>query len=275
MNGGAYDPKWVESFYDAYGMEEWDRLVKDPGREVQLAVYNNILSKFISPGDKVLEIGAGPGRFTQYLVELGAQVTVADISNVQLDLNKNHAEEFGFAHGIAEWRQVDMCDMSCYQSDSFDHVVCLGGPLSYVFEKRSIAVQECQRVTKQGGVVIFGVMSLWGTIHQYLHGILGFTAENNAAIIATGDLTKESDPTSTHFCHLFRSPELRELLESHGLTVELMSASSGISAVHGELLNSFRADATQWKQLIELEILACQQPGYLDAGTHLVAVGRK
>ena len=38
----------------------------------------------------VLEVGAGPGRFTIQLAELGAVVTVVDISPKQIDLNREH-----------------------------------------------------------------------------------------------------------------------------------------------------------------------------------------
>ena len=274
MIPSQYDPSWVEGYFDEFADQEWDRLVKTPGREVQLAVHNNVLRRYIKPGDKVLEIGAGAGRFTQTLTQIGGQTTVTDISQVQLDLNKANSERHGFGHGVAEWRKLDLCDMSIYDDKTFDAVVCIGGPLSYVLDKRDIALRECLRVTKVGGIMIFGVMSLWGTVHQYLEGVLGYSPEENAKIIDTGDLTQANTQLASHFCHMFRSTELREFLEGHGVAVEFMSASSGLSAVYGEQLSAIRKDATKWNELLRMEIQACQEPGYLDAGTHLIAVGR-
>lgn len=40
----------------------------------------------------VLEVGAGAGRFTVELARLGCSVLVADVSSVQLDLNRQKEE---------------------------------------------------------------------------------------------------------------------------------------------------------------------------------------
>ena len=84
-----YDPKWVEEYFDQYGDREWDRLVSDPENEVKLYIHRHYLEKYVKAEDLVLDVGAGPGRFTQILVELGALITVVDVSNVQLELNRN------------------------------------------------------------------------------------------------------------------------------------------------------------------------------------------
>lgn len=274
MGESIYDPSWVQGFFDQYGNEEWERLVKSPEREIQLAIHQNAIRQFVRPGDRVLEVGAGAGRFTQFLANLGAEVTVADISQVQLDLNRKYANELGFAKSVVAWHQLDFCDLSRFENDSFDAVVAIGGPLSYVLDRRSVALAESVRVTKPGGNLIFGVMSLWGTIRSYIVGVLGFPPEENAKITSTGDLIAENSKFASHYCHLFRAEELREFLEAGGLKVEFMSASSSLSPCQGELVNELRADEGKWKQLVEMEIRASQEPGMLDSGTHLIAVAR-
>ena len=168
-----------------------------------------------------------------------------------------------------------MCDMSCFTDSSFDAVVSFGGPLSYVLDRRDEAINECIRVTKPGGVILLSVMCLWGTIHQYLDGVLGFTPDDNQKIIETGDLTASNSKMAGHYCHMFRSRELREFLESHGLEVIEMAASNTLSPVHGEHLNTIRDDDVKWKQLLAMELEACREAGCLDAGTHLIAAARK
>ncbi|BAY85757.1 hypothetical protein NIES267_52580 [Calothrix parasitica NIES-267] len=67
-----YSPQWVANFFDDYGEKEWERLVKTPTEEVKLFIHAHYLKEYIRSGDYVLEVGAGAGRFTQILVELGA-----------------------------------------------------------------------------------------------------------------------------------------------------------------------------------------------------------
>ena len=173
MTMNSYNPEWVAGYFDEFGDKEWNRLVQTPCDEVKLHVHSHYLLEHVHHGDEVLEVGAGAGRFTQILVESDAKVVVADISGVQLNLNRQHAAELGFAQGVSDWILLDVCDMSAFADDRFDAVVCYGGPLSYVFEQREKALNEMLRVfSKPGGVALIGVMSLWGTIHEFLNGVL-------------------------------------------------------------------------------------------------------
>jgi len=55
----------MRDYYDELGEEEWHRLARDlPGR-VSFAVHRRFLARFVRPGHRVLEVGAGPGRFTK------------------------------------------------------------------------------------------------------------------------------------------------------------------------------------------------------------------
>jgi len=62
------------------------------GRWSRLYIPGLISALQLRPGDRVLEVGAGPGRFTIELARLGARILVSDISAGQLDLNR--AERF-------------------------------------------------------------------------------------------------------------------------------------------------------------------------------------
>ncbi|MBN1555077.1 MAG: class I SAM-dependent methyltransferase [Phycisphaerae bacterium] len=270
-----YDAQWVETFYDEYGEKEWNRLIREPEEEVKLHVHRYYLEKYIQPGLHVLEIGAAAGRFTRILVELGARVTVADLSSGQLDLNRKYAAEYGFEHGVEDRLHLDMCDMSVIEADSFDVVVCYGGPLSYVFDKAGDALREIKRVLKPVGVAMFSVMSLWGAVHKYLDGIISLPVEVNRAIIGSGDLCPATYPGNNHHCHMYRAKELEELLTSHGLMVLEMTACNCLSTLWNEKLAEARKIPEQWNQILEFELQACREPGCVDMGTHTIAVTKK
>jgi len=269
-----YNAQWVQNHYDAYGDKEWTRLVADPEEEVKLHVHAHYLRKHIMPGDAVLEIGAGAGRFTQILAEIGATITVADISPVQLELNRQHAQEHHFEAAVARRLQLDMCDMHVL-ADEFDAVVCYGGPLSYVFDHAGKALAEIRRVLKPGGVALFSVMSLWGAVHKFLGGVLSLPVEINEAIVRSGDLCPQTAPGANHFCRMYRAADLRRLLESHGLSVLEMSASNGVSTLWKDRLAEVKNVPAHWNHLLALELEACQEPGCVDLGTHTIAVVRK
>src|SRR2546421_6653053 len=105
-----------------------------------------MLEGYVRPGDRVLDAGCGPGRFTLELLRLGAQVTALDISPGQLELLRARVPDVDAVVG-------DVTDLSRFEDDSFDVAVCFGGPLSYVVDAAGLAVAELARVTKPGGHV--------------------------------------------------------------------------------------------------------------------------
>ena len=268
----TYDPAEISSYFDTLGPAEWDRFDRTLGDRISLALHTEVLERFAAPGSRVFEIGAGPGRFTEILHRLGCRIVVADLSREQLELNRRTAAARGFATSIEAWHQLDICDLGAFADESFDVVLAYGGPLSYVFEQRDRALAECIRVLRPGGMLLASVMSLWGTIHRHLDAVLELPHESNRIIVATGDLTRETDPGSAHHCHMYRAAEVRTLLEGAGLDVRWLSASSALST---GLDASSVSEPASWNALLELERDACTEPGYLDGGTHLIAVGQR
>ena len=275
-SSSAYNANAVIEHFDAFGMQEWERLIQSPSDEVNLYIHTYYLEKHITKGKRVLEIGAGAGRFTQVLAGLGAQILVADISSVQLDLNKRFAAELGFKDAVLNWQQVDICDLSLFESSSFDYVVAYGGPFSYVLEKRDLALAECLRLLRPGGLLILSVMSLWGSAHARLDGVLSLPASVNQKITTTGDITPGTLPErKSNFMHLFRAHELKEWLARNSLAALDISASSCISLTWNELLKEIRNDTDKWNELLRMELESSADEGCLNMGTHLIAVVRK
>ena len=129
----TYDETWVRDHFDEFAEREWDRLTGDPISRIQLAIHAHYLRAHVESGSRVLEIGAGPGRFTEILADIGCSVVVADISPVQLELSRKMADKHGFDSAVESRLELDIVDMSALDDRSFDAVVCYGGPLSYVF----------------------------------------------------------------------------------------------------------------------------------------------
>ena len=271
-----YHPEAVTQHFDEFGTREWDRLVQTPADEVSLYIHTHYLKKYISKGKRVLEIGAGAGRFTQVLAGLEAQVLVADISPVQLEINKRLALEYDFNQAVVDWQQVDICDLSRFEPSSFDCVVAYGGPFSYVIDKRDLALRECLRVLRSEGMLFLSVMSVWGSAHAHLDGVLAIPAAANQKITSTGDITPATFPgRKRNFMHMFRADEVRQWLEKAGLTVTDMSASNCLSLTWNETLRQIRNDSEKWNELLRMEVEACADEGCLNMGTHLIAAGRK
>jgi SAM-dependent methyltransferase len=271
-----YDPTNPTAYYDALGEDEWQRLVANPLAEVSLHLHSHYLRQYVQPGQRVLEIGPGPGRFTQQLAEIGAHVVVGDISPVQLELNRQYAARLGFAAAVEDWHLLDICELAGIVDDSFDVVLAYGGPLSYALDQRRQALAHCRRVLRPQGLLLCSVMSLWGTIHRFLGAVLEIAPEYNQRIIASGDLTAETWPSRTqHWMHMYRAGEFQALLRQGGFDVLALSSSGTVSVRWEQELQALREDPARWQELLAIELEASAEPGCLDMGTHLLAVAKK
>jgi SAM-dependent methyltransferase len=264
-----YDREHVASFYDEYGEREWTRFEDGRTPAPSLDVHLDHLRRFIHPSDRVLDIGAGPGRFTIELARLGAEVVAADVSPSQLELNRERVTTAGFEALVRERVVADVTDLSRWEDASFDAAACFGGPLSYVLEDAEKGVAELVRVTKPGGHVLLSVMSIVGTIVHFLPLLLDLVrrdgAAKNDAIVRTGLLPE--DPDYGHLpMKLYRWSELETLLSGHG-TIVAASAAGLLPTVETDdpELRAFLARA-------ELELAA--EPGAISCGLHILTVLR-
>jgi tRNA G46 methylase TrmB len=67
-----FDAAAIAQIFDEFGDAEWDRHDVSPFARVGFHVHRHYLERFVSSRARVLEIGAGAGRFTVELARLGA-----------------------------------------------------------------------------------------------------------------------------------------------------------------------------------------------------------
>jgi SAM-dependent methyltransferase len=262
------------AFFDARAVGEWGRFDRQLSGQVALELHRQFLLEFVRPGDRVLDAGAGPGRFTIELARLGARTVVGDISPVMLKLNAEKVAEAGVEDHIEARELLDIVDLSRFPDEAFDAVVCFGGPISYVRERAPVAVAELARVTKEGGFLLVSVMSRLGVHRIWLEDILGRIADEHGVAAAnqvflSGELTGELN--EGHAMRLYSYAELKDLIESSGCDVVSAAAANFITARREELT----LDEERRRVLFEWDLIASRAPGAIDGGTHIISVAQR
>jgi len=272
----ADDRARMRDFYDNLGEREWSRLEESARGRVAYEVHRQFLERFVHPGNHVLEIGSGPGRFTFDLARLGATVDVTDFSRVQLDLHCQHVEGTAAETAVTSRALLDICDTSRYDDATFDVVLAYGGPLSYAFEQTEEALRGLLRITKPGGYVVASVMSWLGSWRHFLPAALedAQTVGEDAfdLMLTTGDLRHSQ---TTHVCQMFRSRDISELVVACGAEMVAMSSSNWASLNDAAVLEELETDADRWGRFLRHEIAACAEPGALDGGTHILFAAQR
>ena len=128
-------------------------------------------------GGKILEIGAGTGRYSIALAREGFDVTALElVEHNLLVLRRNSA---GLPNLSAH--QGDALDLSRFPDDTFDVTLILG-PMYHLYDPGEVrtAVSEAIRVTKPGGVLLFAFLSVYAIMqNNYLQGNFRFGLREN------------------------------------------------------------------------------------------------
>lgn len=168
----------VEMLSGFYGQFDEDaRLKTSRHGQLEYSTTMEYIHRFLKTGDRVLEIGAGTGRYSLALAKEGYDVTAVELVESNLDVLRSHIT----GDMQIDARQGDALDLSEIADDSFDITVSLG-PLYHLYEKEDIqkAIDEAVRVTKKDGIVIFAFISVYAIIaSNFLYGDLSLGLDMN------------------------------------------------------------------------------------------------
>ena len=258
----AWDPARTAQFFDEYGEREWTRFEDGLTPAPSVATHIRVLERYVRSGDRVLDAGCGPGRFTLELQRLGASVTALDISPRQIELLRQRIPEVDAHVG-------DIVDLSQFADGTFDVTVCFGGPLSYLVDRAPDALAELTRVTRPGGHLLVSVMSLGGTVVHYASVLADLARRDGPERqleIARSQLLPEAEDYGHLAMRLYRWRDLEQLLERYGEVVD--GAAAGV-------LPHVRAEEQEIKDMpAELDAGLANDPALRGVGEHIIGVVR-
>lgn len=165
----------VEQIY--VNKDEDVRLIKSRHGKLEYFTTMTYIHKFLKPGMKILEIGAGTGRYSISLAKEGYDVTAVEYVKHNVKILKANAKGL---KNISIY-QGDAVDLSKLNSNSFDMVLNLG-PMYHLYDERDVnsAIDESIRVAKQKGVIMFAYLPVASFIFGcYMNGNLKFGLEES------------------------------------------------------------------------------------------------
>ena len=148
--------------------DEDKRLVASRQGQLEYNITMNYVDKFAKSGDKILEIGAGTGRYSIALAKRGYDVTAIELVESNFHILKKNAEGLDNISAF----QGDALNLSRFTDNFFD-VTLLFGPMYHLYEEKDQhkALDEAIRVTKQGGVILIAFLSVNAIMmSNYLRG---------------------------------------------------------------------------------------------------------
>ncbi|MEM7345021.1 MAG: class I SAM-dependent methyltransferase [Chloroflexota bacterium] len=260
----------IRHYYDQNVTEEWQRLIR---HRTEFGVTMLALSELLPPPPAtVIDIGGGPGRYAIALTEQGYEVTLVDLSNKNLEMAREQAEQSDVS--VAGYHQANVLDLSMFPSSSFDAVVMLG-PLYHLLseDERLRAVEAGKRLLKNDGLLFAAFINRFAQIRyaaKYEPEWLVDESEYTEAFLASGVHQILNKFTYSYFAH---PEEVVPFMEQSGLETVKMIGCEGVVARIEEKINALEGEA--WRYWVALNYRLGHEPSLYGASDHLLYIGRK
>jgi 2-polyprenyl-3-methyl-5-hydroxy-6-metoxy-1,4-benzoquinol methylase len=260
--------KIVQEFYDKSVQVEWNRIAGRP----EYLITCRMLDRYIASGEKVLDIGGGPGRYTLYLAEKGCDVTLFDLSAENVKHAKERAEEQGLKiHAICgDAREADNL-----VSGQFDHVLLMG-PMYHLLEEhdRISAVEASLRLLKPGGLLFVSFIQMSGGLIYLLRELPEQVIEPDEERFLK-PLVEGKNYGGRAFTQAFfiNQNEVLPFMSQFPLEKLLLFGQEGVLAPNEQKVMSQPPEVIAvWLDIAEK---LCEKEEYLSWSEHLMYVGRK
>ena len=165
----------VSGFYER--SDEDGRLKRSRHGQLEYLTTMAYIHRYANRESRVLEVGAGTGRYSIALAGEGMKVSAVELAESNLAVLRENSR------GIQnlEAYRGDATDLGRFADGSFDVTLVLG-PMYHLYEPDEVnrAIDEAIRVTVPGGVIMFAFISVYAIMYaNYLRGNWAAGQEEN------------------------------------------------------------------------------------------------
>jgi len=256
----------LNNYYNEY-MED-ERLFKDKMHHIEFITTTRYIEKYLKKGDKILEVGAGTGRYSLYYAKQGYQVDAIELVQNNIDVFKSHIED-GMNVKIS---QGNATDLSMYDDNTFDITLVLG-PLYHLFdkEKQKKAIEEAIRVTKKGGIINIAFILFDSSIVSS-----GFVYGELIGNVGTGKRIKDDytpNNMEENIFYLMYLKEVKELINSYSVDVLHYVSTDGLGRIIMDTINNMSDE--MYNHYINYHLSTCEREDLIGYSGHILSIVRK
>lgn len=213
---------------------------------------------------KILDIGAGTGRYSVALANEGYDVTAVELVKYNLGILKSKKSSVKAMQGNA-------LKLSKFKDDQFD-VTLLFGPMYHLFghEDKKKALSEAKRVTKPGGVILVAYC-----MNEYSVITYAFKERHILECMEEGRLDKDFKTLSKpeHLYDYMRLDEIAELNAELNLARIKIVTPDGPANYLRPYLNQLTEE--EFELFFQYHLATCERMDLMGAAAHTLDILKK
>lgn len=253
----------LEKYYNKFNEDK--RLLSRHGQVeyiTSMKYIHEVLAEYDEP--KIIDIGAGTGRYSVALAKEGYDVTAVELVRYNLGILKQKGSSVKAYQGNA-------MNLKRFDDESFD-VTLLFGPMYHLFsfEDKVKALSEAKRVTKTGGTVMVAYC-----MNEYCVLMYAFREGKLKECMDGGRLTEDFHSVSSEkdLYDYVRIEDIDSLNEAAGLSRVKIISPDGPTDYMRPIINAMDEDT--FNEYIRYHLSVCERKDLIGAGAHTLDILRK
>lgn len=213
---------------------------------------------------KILDIGAGTGRYSVPLSAEGYDVTAVELVKYNLGILKLKGSKVNAIQGNAT-------KLKKLADDTYD-ITLIFGPMYHLmtFEEKMKAMSEAKRVTKDTGIILVAYC-----MNEYSILTYGFKEKHILESQQKGLISEDYHvlPSGNELYDYVRLEDIDKLNDATGMErIKIISADGPANYMRQELL---KLSEEEFEEFFKYHLATCERMDLIGAGFHTVDIVRK